>query len=134
MYFKTVADAWPEDVDVHYQTAEAARNYHSYLLAEQYYQLVIDKDLENKYPESTFHLAGIKRNLGKYGDAITLYQRYDQIRVDKTKNCLREVEQCRFAIQANRFVLPMDLVPIGVNTEFSDFAPVRIGDTLFTLV
>lgn len=131
VYYKTVADAWPEDVDVHYQTAEAARNYHSYLLAEKYYQLVIDKDLENTYPEASFHLAGIKRNLGKYGDAITLYQRYDQIRVDKTKNCSREVEHCRFAIQANRFVLPMDLIPIGVNTEFSDFAPVRIGDTLF---
>ncbi len=131
VYYKTVADAWPEDVDVHYQTAEAARNYHSYLLAEKYYQLVVEKDLENKYPEATFHLAGIKRNLGKYADAITLYQRYDQIRIDKTKNCSSEVEQCRFALQANRFVLPMDLIPIGVNTEFSDFAPVRIGDTLF---
>lgn len=131
IYYKTVADAWPEDTEVQYRTAEAARHYHSYLLAEKYYQVVLDQDSVRAWPEARLHLAGIKRNLGKYGEAISLYQEYDQIRADKTQNCARHIEACQYAIVASRMQLPMELVPVGVNTEFADFAPVRIGDTLY---
>lgn len=131
VYYKTVADAWPEDTEVIYQTAEAARLFNSYLLAEKHYQQVIDADPEIKYPLARLHLAGIKRNLGQYAMAISLYEEYDRIRPDKENNSALAIESCRFALAAPRFHLPMELVPIALNTEYAEFAPVRIGDTLY---
>lgn len=131
VYYKTVADAWPEETEVIYQTAEAARMYNSYLLAEKYYQQVIDADAEIKFPLARLHLAGVKRNLGQYAQAVSLYEEFDRIRPDKEHNCAQAIQSCRYALAAPKFHLPMELVPIALNTEYAEFAPVRIGDTLY---
>ncbi|MEZ5030859.1 MAG: hypothetical protein R2787_05635 [Saprospiraceae bacterium] len=130
-YYKTVADAWPDEIDVQYKTAEAARLYNSYLLAEKHYQMVVDKDAGATFPEAAMYLAGIKQNLGKYQEAIQLYEKYDSWRADKSRTCAADIENCRYAMTAQQNKVDVELVNIGINTEFSEFAPVKIGDTLF---
>lgn len=130
-YYKVVADAWPEELDVQWKTAESARLYYSYILAEKYYQIVIDNDKDIKYNEAYYHLAEIKRNLTKYSEAIVLYERYDQIRPDKEKNSQTEISYCRYALQAGKYTIPIELKPIPLNTEYSEVAPLIIKDTLY---
>jgi tetratricopeptide (TPR) repeat protein len=131
VYFRTVADAWPEDIDVAYRAAEAAGKYNSFDLAEKYYDRVLRQDKQLKYPEAAYHLAGVKRSLGKYREAINLYSKYDDVRVDKSANCQMEIAACEFAIQAMENRSPIEFVPHPANTPFSEFAPFVLGDTLF---
>lgn len=131
IYYKTVADAWPEDIDVAFQTAEAARMYNSYLLSEKFYQRVIDNDSLRRYPQAALHLATTKRMLGQYDEAIALYRQYDEVRADKEHNCDEAIASCQFAIMARLHYLPMVLTPIEANTEYAEFAPLRLGDTLY---
>lgn len=130
-YYKTVADAWPNETNIQYLTAEAARAYNSYLLAEKHYQLVLDQDQGVVYPDAALHLAGIKQNLAKYDEAIKLYQLYDAQRTDKSQSCAAQIANCEFAKDAIDKKVDVELVNIGINTEFSEFAPVKIGDTLY---
>ncbi|MCF8237031.1 MAG: hypothetical protein K9I85_02665 [Saprospiraceae bacterium] len=130
-YYKTVADAWPKETEIQFLTAEAARQYNSYLLAEKHYQLVIDQDAGQNYPLAAFHLAGIKENLAKYDEAIQLYKLYDSWRADKEHNCSAEIANCEYAKEAIANKVDVELVNIGINTEYSEFAPVKIGDTLY---
>ncbi|MBK7343459.1 MAG: PD40 domain-containing protein [Saprospiraceae bacterium] len=130
-YYKTVADAWPDETNVQYLTAEAARAYNSYLLAEKHYQLVIDQDAGATFPDAALHLAGVKQNLAKYDEAIKLYRLYDSWRADKSQNSQAQIANCEFAKEAITRKVDVELVNIGINTEFSEFAPVKIGDTLY---
>ncbi len=130
-YYKTVADAWPKETNIQFQTAEAARQYNSYLLAEKHYQLVIDQDAGQTYPQAALHLAAIKQNLGKYDEAISLYKQYDRWRTDKENTCSAQIANCEYAKAALAKKVDVELVNIGINTEYSEFAPVKIGDTLY---
>lgn len=131
VYSRTVADAWPEDLEVSFRAAEAARLYNSYDLAEKYYERVLRLDKSLKYPESAHHLAGVKRNLGKYREAINLYRKYDEIRTDKPANSQKDIASCEFAMEVIVKRSPVEFVPHPANTSFSEFAPFVLGDTLF---
>lgn len=130
-YLHIVADAWPEDLEVNYKAAEAARAYNSYLLAERYYSHVVEADSLLNYREAIYHLAGIKRNIGKYNEAIQLYKRYDQVRTDKSATSDRDIKGCELAIEKLRRPLPLDLTFLGINTEYSEFAGLKVNDTLY---
>jgi 5-hydroxyisourate hydrolase-like protein (transthyretin family) len=131
VYLHTVADAWPEDLEVNFQAAEAARTYNSYLLAERYYSHVVEADSTLQYPQAIYHLASVKQTVGKYNEAIQLYRRFDQIRADKPATSEREIQSAQLAIEKLRRPLPLDLTFLGVNTEYSEFAGVRVADTLY---
>lgn len=130
VYYRTVADAWPEDLDVAFQAAEAARHYNSYSLAEKYYERVLRLDKSSKYPVTGYHLAGVKRSLGRYREAIDQYRKYDEIRPDKPANSQKDIAACEFALEAAASRSPLEVVPHAANTSFSEFAPVIMGDTL----
>ncbi|MEL6926568.1 MAG: hypothetical protein AAFO94_21180, partial [Bacteroidota bacterium] len=66
VYYEVVLEATEQRVDIFYDYAEAARLFNALPLAENYYQKVIMADSVGQYPETAFHLAGIKQKLGKY--------------------------------------------------------------------
>lgn len=130
-YYDIVADAWPEDIAIAFQTAEAARMYNSYLLAEKYYTQVVERDTELSYPKAYYYLAQTKQAMGKYDQAIILFKEYDKINSDKSQSCQKEIESCQYAIQQLKYSIPLDIKPIDLNSEYSEFAGVSYGDTLY---
>lgn len=130
-YYDIVADAWPEDIDIAFQTAEAARIYNSYRLAEKYYTQVVERDTALSYPKAYYHLAQTKQAMGKYDQAIILFREYDKVNPDKSQSSEKEIESCQYANQQLKHSIPLNIKPIGLNTEYSEFAGISYGDTLY---
>ena len=61
----------PGDADILFNIAEAARKFHAYTKAEQYYALLqlSDKKNDPKYKDALFHLAEVQTIQGKYSEA-----------------------------------------------------------------
>ena len=59
-----------------YSLAEAARYYSAYTMAEKYYTEVDSSAKAADFPATNFWLANVKERLGKYQEALVLYQIY----------------------------------------------------------
>ena len=59
-----------ENADLLYKSAESARMFKAYNLAETKLELLDEKQPENQYSLLTFWLGDIKQRLGKYSEAI----------------------------------------------------------------
>src|SRR5687768_12446156 len=66
----------PNNVEYTYKLAEAARLYSAYTMAEKYYQEVADHNEANDFSTNDYWLAFVKQRLGKYQEALDLYQIY----------------------------------------------------------
>jgi tetratricopeptide (TPR) repeat protein len=125
-------------VDVWYQYGEAARQFNAYTLAEKSYQYVLDQNATATFPLAKYRLAGVKKNLGKYADALSLYQQVlaDTAVTDtKIKEIAqKEIESCEWAVEVvSNPDDNIEIVRLGdeVNTPYSEFGAEKIGKNLF---
>lgn len=115
--------------DLAYKSAESARMFNAYKLAEDKYQKVVDEETGSDYPLATFWLADIKQRLGKYTEAIDLYKIYISEKGGDdeyfTKRANKEVEACQWALELienpseNFDIIHMEG---DINSPHSDFA------------
>src|SRR5688572_6301325 len=94
----------PNNVEFTYKLAEAARLYSAFTMAEKYYQEVADNNRANDFPATNFWLAFVKQRLGKYQEALDLYQIYlsehNDDDAELTEMATKNVESCKWAIEA----------------------------------
>ena len=137
-YYQQVLEFEAEDINVLYRAAEAARLFNSYNLAEKYYTNVVDMERNGEYPLATFWLAEMKKNIGKYEEAKEKFQMYlSENELDNpyyTEVASQQIDDCDWALE--QMQNPRDYVSVErlgetVNTPYSEFGPVRIGDTLY---
>src|SRR5688500_10838644 len=75
-FMRTAHDIEPNNVEYTYLLAEAARLYSAFTMAEKYYQEVADHNKAADFPELDFWHASVKQRLGKYQEALDLYNIY----------------------------------------------------------
>ena len=126
--------------DLQYRTAEAARLFNAYTLAEEKYQIVVDDDSDAEFPLSSFWLANMKQKTGQYEEAKRYYELYlSENRGDEayyTDRADMEVEACDWAIdqiQNPDESVTIDHLGDGINTGYSEFGALsREGDLYFS--
>ncbi len=136
-YEMIINEAEDETAENYYNAAEAARQFRIYGLAEQYYrQLMLDSTARATYRMSSFNLATVLKNQGRYEEAKSYFQQFldkDASFVSEayTSKAQKEISDCEWAMTVEEDgtrILHMDTT---VNTVNSEFSPVLLGDELF---
>ncbi len=137
-YYKEALEFDESNLDVQYQYAEAAKNFNAYRLAEQEFQKTLDLDSTFKYPMTTYKLATVQQQLGKYQDAkrnyelfISEYTGSDDILVSSATN---EIEACNWAIDQEDVLsvnAEVERLNDNINTGYSEFGAVSHNDELY---
>ena len=121
-----------------YNLAEAARHYAAFTMAEKYYAEVDSSAQAANYPETNYWLGYVKERLGKYQEALDLYQIYASEHSGEdsllTAAAQKHIEICTWAIRelANKDTL-LKLEHLGpeVNTTFSEFGAANEDSLLY---
>lgn len=134
--YEEAHDMEPHRMDLSYQYAEAARLFGAYLVAEAQYGRVLAADINGAYPDAAYKQAVVKKFLGKYEEALPLFERYARMQAGNSALRIaaeREAESCEWAME--KITRPDVSVTIErfsdlFNTSESDFGARQRGDTL----
>lgn len=140
-YYLIILKDEPTRTDLFWNTAESARQTRHYTVAYKYFESLNQPDLAKNYPQLTFKRAMVKKSLGNYEDAVTLFKAYiasSQIAGttnanDFIKEAQAEIEACEWAKPIAESKPAYDLVHLdnNVNSNYTDIAPVQYGNTLY---
>jgi tetratricopeptide (TPR) repeat protein len=137
-YYGNVLQIEPTRTDIAVRYADAARLYGAYRDAEQHYEAALaTENAGSKYHTALFGLAVVKKHLGKYDEALRLFERY-AARPDSDPELRRkatgEMVECEWALE--KITNPdvnMVLEPLegAYNTGDSEMGAVHRGDTTY---
>lgn len=135
-HYATVLDRKGGNLALWWKYADAAQRYHALEQAEKALDKVRAADPERKdFPLADLRLAQVKKMKGAYAEALVLYDSFlTTAPADQRLAAQTERDDCLWALQTAQHT---DSLPaIGhlgktINSEFSDFAPVLLGDTLY---
>jgi len=128
-YYLAANEFKDDRYDLLYKSAESARMFNAFNLAEDKYQKLIDSDSTNQYALTSFWLADVKQRLGKYNEAIDLYKIYLSEHGGEDeyfmKRANKEIEACNWSLGLIKN--PSENIKIShmdgdVNSPYSDFA------------
>lgn len=134
MHYKSALE-FSTNSDLYSKVGMAAFQSHSYNIAEIYLSKIIaNKKLNRNYPDAAFYLAETYKYLGNYEQAKTLYSQFQNSNslnknlIEKSLQTVNEINQ--FGTIPNDTTVKLKKME-KINSEFSDFAPIKIGDSLY---
>jgi len=137
-HYTTILEVDSTSNDVLYNHAEAARNYNAYSAAETSYEKISNSEVSNEFPLTDYWLAGVKKNLGKYDEAIALYTKYlntgENQNEEFVKNAKKEIEYLTWAderIKNAEEGIDVQRMGDNVNTEYSESSPYEYKGKLY---
>ncbi len=126
------------DPSIIYKYAEAARKFEAYDLAAEKYKLLVDSLGEDQYPDASYKLATMYQRMGKYEEAKKYYDLFvseyggeEYVDDAEIQNLLRSLN---FALENIKNIdksAEISHVEKEVNTPFSEFGAIKIGDKLY---
>lgn len=138
VYYSNALEFDTDDLPVVYKTAEAARLFNAYALAEQYYQQIIDNESDNEYPLAAYHLADMKQRLGKYDEAIQWYDMYlsehsgeDEFLTAKAEKEKKASSWANELLQTPNEGVEVERRGTEINTAYSEIGGLLRDDTLY---
>jgi len=137
-FMRVAHEIEPNNIEITYDLAESARLYSAFTNAEKFYEEVASDSKANDYPETNFWLAYVKERLGKYQEALDLFQIY-QTEHSAEKPALDSMAQKHIATanwalkELENIDTSLDLVHLGpeVNTTFSEFGAAQDSNQLY---
>ncbi len=136
-YYLETLDFDSTDLEVIYMTAESARKFHSYELAEQFYTEVVSRDADGIYPKSTYWLAQVQQYQGKYDMARRNYELYlsteegdDQFATSKAKKEISAIDWAKSIIDNPETSVEVSLLEGSANTPYSEIGAISKGDQI----
>jgi hypothetical protein len=137
-YYGKVLEMEPSRLDVSYRYADAARQFGAFSKAETYFEKTIREDQFRSFPDASFQLASVKKNLGKYDEAIQLYEQYNaesKPNVALKRKAEVDVVQCEWAmektLQPDASITVQPLSEFGFNTLEADFGAIQYGNNCY---
>ncbi len=137
-YMRTAHEIEPNNIEYTYALAEAARLYAAFTNAEKYYTEVANDKKANDYPATNYWLGYVKERLGKYQEALDLFQIYLSEHSDDdaelTALAQKHTEIAGWAIrELENKDTTLELVHLGpeVNTTFSEFGAQQTENLLY---
>lgn len=139
IYYDTVFSIRPEDPEIAWKFAEAARLYKIYARSEPAYANVLASEKGRKdFPLAGFWLGIVRKSQGKYESAINALDSFLQVGAASSEvyreNAQREIENCRWALSISEDDFPKRVIThldTMVNTAFSEIAPFWTGQELY---
>jgi outer membrane protein OmpA-like peptidoglycan-associated protein len=130
-HYLTILQDEPERADIYWKTAESARLTRHFLTAEKYFEALMKTEAGKTQPLLDFKLAQVKKSLGKYNEAITLFRKYSTAGGDIASQAQVEIESAKYGIEMTK-TEPYKVVHFDekVNTFFIDAAPVYYDNKL----
>ncbi|HRI61280.1 MAG TPA: hypothetical protein PK228_16180 [Saprospiraceae bacterium] len=128
-----------DNFTVLWKYGECARLFYAYSEAEKSYgKIAASKKYLKEYPLLHYRLGEIKKGQGDYAAAIGYFEQFLAEKPVKAApeffgRALDEIEVCRSAqaLIAEKRQVEIKNLGKGINSPYSDFAPVVVGDTLF---
>lgn len=134
-YYDQAIQIAPDDMGLWYQYATMALRFNAFNEAKKAYQKVYESKILDNYPLTSYQLGLVNNQLGEYGEAIAYYQQYlnsghTEIKKEKVE---RAIAACQWANTASHpsSLWQVEHLDRKVNTPYSEFAPVKSGDTLY---
>ena len=130
----------PGDADILFNIAEAARKFHAYTKAEQYYALLqlSDKKNDPKYKDALFHLAEVQTIQGKYSEAQDNFNLFlsnndgtDNPNVAISRQRLTSLEWAMKNVKDSVQFYKIEQLGSDINSPYNDFAPFEKNDSFF---
>ncbi len=126
------------DLGLQWKYAESARLFSAFDEAGRLYERISKHDpLRQQFPLVDFRLGEIKKQQGDYVGAIEHFGKFltdkPQATPDYFTEASREAEACQWAQVQMASGRRVEIKHFGkeINSAYSDFAPVALGDTLF---
>ncbi len=123
--------------DIVWKAAEAYRLDNDYIKAAEHYKTLVDNALQN-HPKASYYLAQMLKADEEYIKAQYFFNRYYEENKDDPDNIFaerakRELEYCWYAwgLMNNPTGVTIETFDTVINTIFSEFSPVLLGDSLF---
>ncbi|MBK9336132.1 MAG: hypothetical protein IPM98_05930 [Lewinellaceae bacterium] len=136
-HYNTALGRKPTDANLMWKYAESARQIYSFSLAEKMYRsLEALETARHPSPLLSFRLGEVVKSQGRYEEAIPIFERFlsGQPASEFAERARTEITACRWALQSP----PNDSAGVevtnagkAINSPFSDFAAVAVGDTLY---
>lgn len=128
-----------EKMSVQWKYAESARLISAFAEAEKAYRKIAAAGQQkDNYPLLNFHLGELRRSQGDYAGAIQFFEQFltDQPRVDAAffQKAKEQIANCRWALEQPAEPsggLQITHLDQKINSPYSDFGPVTVGDTLY---
>jgi len=137
-YYLSANEFSEDDSDMLYKSAESARKFNAFNLAEDKYQQILDKESGEQFPLASFWLGDIKQRLGKYDEAIDLFKIYlSEHEGDDdyfTTRAKKEIEACQWALDLISNAsenIDIQHMEGDVNSPYSDFAGMKYKDDFY---
>ncbi|MCB9355792.1 MAG: hypothetical protein H6575_14600 [Lewinellaceae bacterium] len=137
-HYATVLKRKNNDYSVLWKYGECARLFYSYGEAEKSYKKIEASPKQAKaHPLLFFRLGEVKKGQGDYAAAIGYFEKFlsdppgDE--PDVVEKARLEIEYCRQAQTMSADSKQVEIKNLGrsINSAYSEFAPVVVGDTLF---
>ena len=125
----------PKRTDLYWKTAEAARLSRRYSVASKYYTAFAGSEAASRQPLLNYRLGIMQKSLGKYADAIELFNKYiaanpngESVAAAKT-----DLEASEWALKqiTEGKLYEVKHLDDKVNTAYIDAAPVQHGNILY---
>lgn len=137
-YYNTFLQREEDNLNVWWKYADCARLLNAYSEAEKGYNKIAKSDYVNRrFPLVDYRLGEIKKSQGDYSDAIRHFEKFlhdtSGPGLSYREDALQEVAAIRDAQTIAASPAQVEVKHLGkeVNSPYSDFAPVVVGDTLF---
>ncbi len=134
-YYRTALQIEPDNLDIRYRLAEAARQFRAWDLADSMYQVVSAADTAGLFPLALFRQAEMSQRLGRFERAMAIYEQFLESHPDADPALRARAEAARarcawaaeriYEVEEGMTILPL---PEGVGDARSDFAPVTAPD------
>ena len=138
LHYGSILQRDDDNYSIWWKYAESARNYQAFAEADRAYSKITDYKKQIKsFPLTQYHLGEMKKSQGDYPAAIAAFQRFlsekpkvDKIWIDKAQAEIDLCEKARILSQ-NPSKVQITHLSKAINSPYSEFAPVTVGDTLF---
>ncbi|MBM3184925.1 MAG: hypothetical protein FJZ67_01375 [Bacteroidetes bacterium] len=126
-YYQKALKQDSTNLDIQWKYAEVQRAYKNYVVAEEYYSIVFDRDGVKTYPSCLLQLGLMQKQNGKYAKALqTFKQAKREYEKDKSdylfKKSIQEIDATNWAIKHFSDTLkPMQALPETINSVNAEF-------------
>lgn len=135
-YYQTALSRKPDDATLLWKSAESARLIHAHAQAERWYRRIETMEKRKAaYPLLPLRLGEVLQKQGKYEEAMPFFERFlkEKPTPELAQWAETNLNACRWASRQARTFDSVIVKNAGkhLNSPYSDFAPVLIGDSLF---
>lgn len=138
VHFRDAMQRSPEDVGLWYKYAEVTRQFNAYEEAEKYYGKVVTSNETAAYPLAIFWLGQVKKNLGKYQEALENFETFLKKSTETdyySQWANEEINSCKWALEdpgePSDKIVRVEHLDKKINTPFSEFGAVQVGPATY---